>query len=159
MWLPCGFRHGKDRYINRTFDLVFANLLPLFPEIQFHRMSSRCTGSSSQSDVSKARKVPFRRCYCGLSAPFSTSWSDNNPGRRYFGCQYWPDEKEACGFFEWYDDEVSEWYKEVLNKLKPKKVLKKSREASVVNLVRVMIGLFVIFMIMVLVLLCLLLKG
>ncbi|KAL4578156.1 hypothetical protein LXL04_014275 [Taraxacum kok-saghyz] len=104
-------------------------------------MSSRSTGSSSQSDVSKARKVPFRRCYCGLSAPFSTSWSDNNPGR-------------------------SEWYTEVLNKLKPKKKSLKfegtgDREASVLNLVRVMIGLFVIFMIMVLVLvlLCLLLKG
>ncbi|KAL4565734.1 hypothetical protein LXL04_029837 [Taraxacum kok-saghyz] len=127
-------------------------------------MSSRSTGSSSQSDVSKARKVPFRRCYCGLSAPFSTSWSDKNPGRRYFGCQYWPNTKEDCGFFEWYDDEVSEWYKEVLNKLKPKKKSLKSegtedREASVLNHVRVMIGLFVIFMIMVLVLLCLLLKG
>ncbi|KAL4575262.1 hypothetical protein LXL04_022104 [Taraxacum kok-saghyz] len=127
-------------------------------------MSSRSTGSSSHSDVSNARKVPFRRCYCGLSAPFSTSWSDKNPVRMYFGCQYWPDTNKDCGFFEWYDDEVSEWYKEVLNKLKPKKKSLKdegtgSPEASVLNLVRVMIGLFVIFMIMVLVLLCLLLKG
>ncbi|KAL4556475.1 hypothetical protein LXL04_039129 [Taraxacum kok-saghyz] len=51
------------------------------------------------------------------------------------------DTKEDCGFFEWYDDEVSEWYKEVLNQLKPKKKSLKSkgtgdREASVLNLVR-----------------------
>ncbi|KAL4572895.1 hypothetical protein LXL04_019683 [Taraxacum kok-saghyz] len=54
--------------------------------------------------------------------------------------------------------------KEVLNQLKPKKKSLKSEgigstEASVLDLVRLMIGLFVIFMIMVLVLLCLLLKG
>ncbi|KAL4554012.1 hypothetical protein LXL04_039871 [Taraxacum kok-saghyz] len=87
--------------------------------VTVHTMSSqgRSTGSSSQSDLSKPRKVQFRRCYCGLSAPFSTSWSDKNPRRRYFGCKYWPDSKEDCCFFEWYDDEVSEWYKEVLNQL------------------------------------------
>ncbi|KAL4571712.1 hypothetical protein LXL04_018477 [Taraxacum kok-saghyz] len=77
----------------------------------------RSTGSSSQSDLSKPTKVQFRRCYCDLSAPFSISCSDKNLRRMYFGCKYWPDSKKDCGFFEWYDDDVSEWYKEVLNQL------------------------------------------
>lgn len=25
-------------------------------------------------------------CYCGIDSPMRTSWSDSNPGRRFFGC-------------------------------------------------------------------------
>ncbi|KAL4560959.1 hypothetical protein LXL04_033116 [Taraxacum kok-saghyz] len=62
----------------------------------------RLTGASINGGVCKGWKAPFRR--------------------------YWPDENEECGYFDWYDDELSSWYKDVLNKLKPKKKKFRSKE-------------------------------
>ena len=73
------------------------------------------------SGVCKGWKATFRRCYCGEGAPYLVSWSDKNPAKRYYGCKYWPDEKEDCGYFDWYDDGLSERYKQMLNEIKPKK--------------------------------------
>ncbi|KAL4589309.1 hypothetical protein LXL04_002215 [Taraxacum kok-saghyz] len=64
----------------------------------------RSTGASINDGVCKGWKAPFRRCYCG------------------------PDENEECGYFDWYDDELSSWYKDVLNELKSKKKKIRSKE-------------------------------
>ncbi|KAK4270797.1 hypothetical protein QN277_019567 [Acacia crassicarpa] len=82
------------------------------------------SGSSMQSDSTSTRggkkksrrKVVFLRrpsreehyegsiryCHHNLLAPWWTSWSEGNPGRRFYGCQnYYQD--GGCGLFEWHD--------------------------------------------------------
>ncbi|CAH1422007.1 unnamed protein product [Lactuca virosa] len=49
------------------------------------------------------------------------SKSDKNPDRRDFGCMYWLDKDEDCGYLEWYDGEVSPLYKELLLEVMAKK--------------------------------------
>ncbi|KAL0289400.1 UNVERIFIED_CONTAM: hypothetical protein Scaly_2703300 [Sesamum calycinum] len=39
-------------------------------------------------------------CYCGKKACLRTSWTNNNPGRRFHGCG---DVASGCGFFVWED--------------------------------------------------------
>ncbi|PWA71578.1 zinc finger, GRF-type [Artemisia annua] len=39
-------------------------------------------------------------CFCGLQCAIRTSWTDVNPGRRFFSC---PRDVPNCGFFEWCD--------------------------------------------------------
>ena len=84
------------------------------------------------------------------------SWSVKNPGRRYYGCRYWPDEKEDCGYFDWYDDEVSSWYKDLLNDLKPKKKKIRSKEEignpRLLYLVKVMFWLLLLLVVLVFIL-------
>ncbi|KAK8601565.1 hypothetical protein V6N12_051395 [Hibiscus sabdariffa] len=41
-------------------------------------------------------------CRCGLKAKIATSWTDDNPGRRFFGYKYYGREGH-CRFFAWYD--------------------------------------------------------
>ncbi|KAL4581247.1 hypothetical protein LXL04_017457 [Taraxacum kok-saghyz] len=77
------------------------------------------------------RNQPFRRCYCGRSARFEVSSSMSNPGRRYFSCKHFLDEKEDCTYFEWYDDELSNlWYKEKMREL----MSLKSKKSTVAEL-------------------------
>ncbi|XP_065872234.1 uncharacterized protein [Euphorbia lathyris] len=52
-------------------------------------------------------------CHCGIQAPLSTSWSDSNPGRRYFNCKNFGTRK-ACKFFEWMDPPMNEREKSVI---------------------------------------------
>ncbi|CAI9296044.1 unnamed protein product [Lactuca saligna] len=40
-------------------------------------------------------------CFCRKWAIVRTSWTDNNPGRRFWGC---PDPNSSCGFIGWYDE-------------------------------------------------------
>ncbi|KAK8696440.1 hypothetical protein V6N13_001575 [Hibiscus sabdariffa] len=41
-------------------------------------------------------------CRCDLEAKIATSWADDNPGRRFFGCKNYGREGH-CRFFAWYD--------------------------------------------------------
>ncbi|PWA95313.1 zinc finger, GRF-type [Artemisia annua] len=34
------------------------------------------------------------QCWCGQTAVVRTSWTNRNPGRRFYGC---------CDFIDWYD--------------------------------------------------------
>ncbi|PWA74397.1 zinc finger, GRF-type [Artemisia annua] len=34
------------------------------------------------------------QCWCGQTAVVRTSWTNQNPGRRFYGC---------CDFIDWYD--------------------------------------------------------
>ncbi|MFS8018692.1 putative transcription factor GRF family [Helianthus anomalus] len=39
-------------------------------------------------------------CDCGKEALILTSWTDRNPGRRFYGC---PDQGSTCRFIGWVD--------------------------------------------------------
>ena len=39
-------------------------------------------------------------CHCGRLAILKTSWTDDNPGRRFFG---YTKKRSGCGFFRWED--------------------------------------------------------
>lgn len=43
------------------------------------------------------------QCYCGVRAKVRTSWTDNNPGRRFFGCAKYNSNGCGCGYFGWFD--------------------------------------------------------
>ncbi|CAH1420319.1 unnamed protein product [Lactuca virosa] len=94
--------------------------------------SSRSVGSTS--GVNKSNNGPSRTCYCGLAALMKISTSEKNPGRRYFGCMYWPDEVEDFSYFEWYDGEV--WYKELLLEVVVKKKKALDREKGTLIMVK-----------------------
>lgn len=118
--------------------------------------------ASSRTNANRGRRNTHRigkHCYCNVPAKFDVSWSDKNPGRPYYGCRYFP--KSSCGFFEWVDDEQSDWYKMLITDLKANERGEKEATAmrfdsAAVNvnpdisfLVKVMIGLLVILITMV----------
>ncbi|MBA0666466.1 hypothetical protein Goklo_002871, partial [Gossypium klotzschianum] len=42
-------------------------------------------------------------CYCGNLAKLNTYWSNNNPGRRFFGCKKFDSGfRKPCQFFSWF---------------------------------------------------------
>nr|POE50524.1 hypothetical protein CFP56_27985 [Quercus suber] len=68
--------------------------------------SSACASASSERSL--RRKAP-RMCYCPSPQKpvLVVSWTDNNLGRRFYGCSnYWIGKK--CKFFQWVDDEICE---------------------------------------------------
>ncbi|KAH1056829.1 hypothetical protein J1N35_034894 [Gossypium stocksii] len=43
-------------------------------------------------------------CYCGNPAKLTTSWSNDNPRRRFFGCKKFGSRfRKPCRFFSWFD--------------------------------------------------------
>ncbi|KAL3519726.1 hypothetical protein ACH5RR_017875 [Cinchona calisaya] len=46
-------------------------------------------------------------CHCGKASKFRTSWTDENPGRRFFCCENY-EESNGCGFLLWYDKPMCE---------------------------------------------------
>ncbi|XP_017245521.1 uncharacterized protein LOC108217189 [Daucus carota subsp. sativus] len=43
-------------------------------------------------------------CRCGTAAALKTSWTDSNPGRRFWGCMRFKDNRSnACNFHQWFD--------------------------------------------------------
>nr|XP_043613573.1 uncharacterized protein LOC122585513 isoform X1 [Erigeron canadensis] len=42
-------------------------------------------------------------CWCGKQAILRTSWTDRNPGRRFYAC---PKEGSKCRFIGWHDPEM-----------------------------------------------------
>ncbi|XP_028802414.1 uncharacterized protein LOC114757506 [Neltuma alba] len=50
---------------------------------------------------------PMRYCHHGLVAPRWTAWTDNNPGRRFYGCPNY-DQDGGCGYFSWHDGDFGE---------------------------------------------------
>ncbi|GJU84372.1 zinc finger, GRF-type containing protein [Tanacetum coccineum] len=47
------------------------------------------------------------RCACGLEVVIRTSWTNRNPGRRFYGC---PTLSPTCvDFLRWYDPPMCQW--------------------------------------------------
>ncbi|KAK4286058.1 hypothetical protein QN277_002669 [Acacia crassicarpa] len=59
---------------------------------------------------------PSRICHCGIAAPLCTSWTEQNQGRRFFGCRNYQ-QGNGCGFFQWHDGQMGERSTEVINEL------------------------------------------
>ncbi|KAL2529157.1 uncharacterized protein Fot_21758 [Forsythia ovata] len=55
-------------------------------------------------------------CMCGRNATMRTSWTENNPGRRFLGCSFYG-RPDTCDYFKWVDPIVHPRYKSVINGL------------------------------------------
>ncbi|KAL2480383.1 GRF zinc finger containing protein [Abeliophyllum distichum] len=45
------------------------------------------------------------RCYCGVHYVLKTSWTDENPCRRFLGCSNYRD-GNGCNYFDWIDPPI-----------------------------------------------------
>ncbi|XP_058733768.1 uncharacterized protein At4g04775-like [Vicia villosa] len=78
---------------------------------------------SHYSEASSRTKSPsvHGECRCGLDAPLMTSWTDSNPGRRFYGCgMYKIQGYKRCNHFVWYDEKLGPRAKEMISTLKQK---------------------------------------
>ncbi|CAB4263051.1 unnamed protein product [Prunus armeniaca] len=71
---------------------------------------------STRSTMSTNRRceVGHPICHCGNQCRLTTSWTDNNLGRRFWGCADYG-VRRGCAFFEWYDPQVCERSKIVIS--------------------------------------------
>ncbi|KAL3648678.1 hypothetical protein CASFOL_005081 [Castilleja foliolosa] len=78
-------------------------------------MSSRGSRSNqiSRSSKSYGSDVAGARCHCGIELEVMTSWTDDNPGRRFQSC---PNYK-----YQWVDEEVCSRSKQIIPGLIRKK--------------------------------------
>ncbi|KAG8363373.1 hypothetical protein BUALT_Bualt19G0015600 [Buddleja alternifolia] len=53
------------------------------------------------SSSSTSSSPGLRLCYCKKTPCLQTSWTDDNPGRRFIGCENW--KNGGCNFFRWFD--------------------------------------------------------
>ena len=55
-------------------------------------------------------------CHCEIPSELQTSWTEANPGRRFYGCGRYKAEND-CNFFKWYDPSPPERFWRVINGL------------------------------------------
>ncbi|KAL8500919.1 hypothetical protein ACS0TY_020489 [Phlomoides rotata] len=77
------------------------------------------SSTTSSSTAGGSQTVYF----CGKETCIRTSWTNNNPDRRFHGCKDWNRVGGGCEFFKWYDSEMSPRAKYVILSL-----LKEKRE-------------------------------
>ncbi|KAJ1382624.1 Zinc finger, GRF-type [Sesbania bispinosa] len=71
-----------------------------------HSMANSASSGGTMS--SSSRLLDGNKfCTCGVNCKLQTSWTEKNPGRRFFGCGNYGS-VEACNFFSWYDPPTSE---------------------------------------------------
>ncbi|WCJ24681.1 hypothetical protein M5689_006621 [Euphorbia peplus] len=66
--------------------------------------SRRALGSSGYS-LQKSRRREI--CDCGFEAAVRTSWTNENPGRRFYNCRN-NGNRIRCNYFEWIDDPLDD---------------------------------------------------
>ncbi|KAH6806486.1 hypothetical protein C2S51_031317 [Perilla frutescens var. frutescens] len=96
-------------------------------------LSSISYRRQQSSNLQEGRNV----CECGITEVIWTSWTNENPGRRFYGCCNYRSSKgvipkAGCNHFRWCDVEMSDRVKEVLNTLKMEKpaLLKENRNLA-----------------------------
>ncbi|XP_050222581.1 uncharacterized protein LOC126672670 [Mercurialis annua] len=62
----------------------------------------------------------YCRCYSNPIARVYTSWTEKNPGRRFYGCRSYK-RGGGCDFFEWFEEPMSDRAKTVINGLIPRR--------------------------------------
>ncbi|CAK8538467.1 unnamed protein product [Lathyrus sativus] len=78
-------------------------------------MGSESVEISSSSSHSRRRRI---QCYCGFDSPLAIAWTSENSSRRFYGCGLFKLQgRKGCSFFDWYDDKIPKWSKEVINSL------------------------------------------
>ncbi|KAL3629939.1 hypothetical protein CASFOL_026251 [Castilleja foliolosa] len=78
------------------------------------------SNQTSRSSKSYGSDVAGARCHCGIELEVMTSWTDDNPGRRFQGCPNYK-KPSCCGFFRWVDEEVCSRSKQIIPGLIRKK--------------------------------------
>lgn len=59
-------------------------------------------------------------CLCGLPCARRTSWTHDNPGRKFLACKFYNPEtgQRGCHVFDWVDvEEPTGWQRDVINTL------------------------------------------
>src|SRR5688572_30601422 len=75
----------------------------------------------------------YKKCDCGLPMARLTSWTKENPGRKFLTCKFYDPKTETrgCKSFEWVDeDDGTDWQRDVINQLIIDKKLMKSEISS-----------------------------
>ncbi|XP_010681441.1 uncharacterized protein At4g04775-like [Beta vulgaris subsp. vulgaris] len=67
-------------------------------------------------------------CGCGIPVARRTSWTHENPGRKFIACKFYNHETEqrGCNTFEWVDEEILDWQGDITNIL----IAEKHRHAT-----------------------------
>ncbi|KAK1577794.1 hypothetical protein Q3G72_004815 [Acer saccharum] len=55
----------------------------------------------------------YPNCLCGRRARLCTSWTNANPGRRFWGCSNFRGDVN-CGYFRWHDPPICERSKQII---------------------------------------------
>ncbi|KAL2522755.1 uncharacterized protein Fot_26678 [Forsythia ovata] len=93
-----------------------------------------------------SQMLDARICHCGQISVTRTSWTENNPGRRFRGCRFYG-RPDACDYFSWMDPPPHPRYKTVINELLRKANNNENREMKMrrsVKLHHIALGVFVI---------------
>ncbi|XP_050215892.1 uncharacterized protein LOC126666995 [Mercurialis annua] len=69
----------------------------------------------SNEYTSDENRVLWCNCRVSRIAPLYTSWTEKNPGRRFYGCVNY--KNGGCNFFEWHDKEMTGRAQHVINNL------------------------------------------
>ncbi|WCJ21193.1 hypothetical protein M5689_003366 [Euphorbia peplus] len=64
--------------------------------------SFRASGSSSH----RLRRRDI--CDCGFEAVVRTSWTNDNPGKRFYNCRNRGNQQCSCNYFLWIDDKLED---------------------------------------------------
>lgn len=74
------------------------------------------------------------KCGCGFPAARRTSWTHENPGRKFVACKFFNHETghRGCNTFEWVDDDILDWQRDVTNVL----VAEKHRLATDLSIIK-----------------------
>ncbi|XP_074364820.1 uncharacterized protein LOC141705840 [Apium graveolens] len=78
--------------------------------------------SARSSQVSTNEQL----CYCGKRAKMYTSWSLNNPGRRFYTCCQ---PQGRCNYFRWYDPQTLGRHGDVITHLNNKRIFQDEKMA------------------------------
>ncbi|XP_057803108.1 uncharacterized protein LOC131018399 [Salvia miltiorrhiza] len=97
--------------------------------MSFNSVSGGCGSGSSRGGRQFQDLQNPRYCECHTDgkrtrAVIMTSWTDENPGRRFYGCRNW--KTKNCGLFDWIDEPMTERAKDIINELK----IMKNKESS-----------------------------
>ncbi|KAJ1400925.1 Zinc finger, GRF-type [Sesbania bispinosa] len=75
------------------------------------------SASSGGSTVTPSSRVDLNQfCMCGVPCKIQTSWTEKNPGRRFFGCGNYG-MLHHCQYFSWIDQATCERSTKVMNGL------------------------------------------
>ncbi|CAK8569970.1 unnamed protein product [Lathyrus sativus] len=84
-------------------------------------MSEKNLSFSSTNQSGSGIKRRGNRCCCEFESPLITSWTYDNPGRRFHGCgNFKVMRKKGCNYVQWVDEDMSSRAKDVIRSLKDK---------------------------------------
>ncbi|TKY48452.1 hypothetical protein E2542_SST25871 [Spatholobus suberectus] len=76
------------------------------------------TSSAGSMNVSSNLCDSSIVCKCGALSKLKISWSDDNPGKRFYGCGNYNGSIGRCDYFIWYNPLTNDFHANLFNKLK-----------------------------------------